>query len=209
MLWFLADRVSDRKLRLFACNCLRRVWHLLTDERSRDAVAMAERYADGEVVGEGIRATRRAAMVPVRAIRRAVADSTTVGAAWAALLCINPAYSCSEAALVSATVAEADLTRRNGCQAERQPLLAVLRDSFGPLPFRTVPLDPSWLAWNNGAVQGLARAIYEERRFEEMPVLADALEEAGCTNAEILNHCRQPGEHVRGCWVLDLLLGKQ
>ena len=50
--------------------------------------------------------------------------------------------------------------------------------------------------------------MYESRNFARMPTLADALEEAGCTNADILAHCRQPGEHVRGCWVLDLLLGK-
>ena len=55
----------------------------------------------------------------------------------------------------------------------------------------------------------LAQAIYEERRFGDLPVLADALEEAGCTDADILSHCRGPGPHVRGCWVVDLLLGKQ
>jgi hypothetical protein len=54
-----------------------------------------------------------------------------------------------------------------------------------------------------------AQAIYDERTFDRMPVLADALETAGCTNEEILNHCGQPGVHVRGCWVLDLILGKE
>jgi hypothetical protein len=55
----------------------------------------------------------------------------------------------------------------------------------------------------------MARTIYEDRRFEFLPFLADALEEAGCTDASILNHCREPGEHVRGCWLLDLILGKE
>jgi hypothetical protein len=58
-------------------------------------------------------------------------------------------------------------------------------------------------------VTALAQSIYDQRRFADMPILADALAEAGCTNADVLNHCRQPGEHVRGCWVVDLLLGKE
>jgi ATP-dependent Clp protease ATP-binding subunit ClpA len=68
------------------------------------------------------------------------------------------------------------------------------------------PVDPAWLAWNGGTVIGLARAINAERRWEDLPVLADALEEAGCTDGEILAHCRQPAEHSRHCWVMDLLL---
>jgi hypothetical protein len=69
-------------------------------------------------------------------------------------------------------------------------------------------VETIWLAWNDGIVPKLAQAIYDDRVFDRLPILADALEEAGCTNADILNHCRQPGEHVRGCWVVDLLLGK-
>ncbi|SRR5579871_339609 len=64
-------------------------------------------------------------------------------------------------------------------------------------------------AWQSSNVVSLAQAIYDERAFNRMPILADALEDAGCTNADVLNHCRKPGEHVRGCWVVDLLLGKQ
>jgi hypothetical protein len=55
----------------------------------------------------------------------------------------------------------------------------------------------------------LAQVIYDERRFADLPILADALEEAGCTNTDILDHCRLPGEHVRGCWVVDLILRKE
>jgi hypothetical protein len=69
-------------------------------------------------------------------------------------------------------------------------------------------VDPAWLSANGGAVASLARAIAEGRRFEELPVLADALEEAGCTNANVLAHCRDPGAHAARCWVLDLLLGE-
>jgi hypothetical protein len=82
-----------------------------------------------------------------------------------------------------------------------------LREVFGN-PFRRVSLSPAWPAWEGGTVVKLAQAIYEERVFDRLPVLADALEEAGCDNAELVRHCRQPGEHVRGCWVIDLLTGR-
>jgi hypothetical protein len=85
----------------------------------------------------------------------------------------------------------------------------LLRDLFGPLPFRDVRIDPAWFAWNEGVVGKLAASIYEDRAFEQMPILADALEEAGCGNKEMLTHFRQQGQiHVRGCWLLDLLLQK-
>jgi hypothetical protein len=67
-------------------------------------------------------------------------------------------------------------------------------------------IDRSWLTWNGGVVVKIARTICEERRWEAFPVLADALEEAGCTDRILLDHCRRPGEHVRGCWLIDLLL---
>jgi hypothetical protein len=82
---------------------------------------------------------------------------------------------------------------------------ALLRDIFGN-PFRPVALDPAWVTSD---VLALARGIYEERAFDRMPILADALQDAGCTNEDVLNHCRDANAtHVRGCWVVDLLLGK-
>jgi hypothetical protein len=89
-------------------------------------------------------------------------------------------------------------------KAERAAQGLLLRDVYGN-PFRPVTLDP---AWGTPEVLLMAQSLYEERRFEDMPVLADALEEAGCQDAAVLEHCRVPGPHVRGCWVLDLLLGK-
>jgi hypothetical protein len=74
----------------------------------------------------------------------------------------------------------------------------LLRDIFGPLPFRPIPFDP---AWRTPAARKLARAIYDDRRFNDLPILADALEEAGCDDPDILSHLRGPGPHVRGCWL--------
>src|SRR5262249_19701282 len=90
---------------------------------------------------------------------------------------------------------------------EHKAYAALVRDIFGN-PFRPATVDPAWLAWNDGTVPKIAQAMYDERAFERMPILADALEDAGCDNAHILNHCRAPNVHVRGCWVVDLLLCK-
>jgi hypothetical protein len=90
----------------------------------------------------------------------------------------------------------------------------LLRCVFGPLPFRWPAVDPAWLAWDGGTAVRLARGVYEGRELPSgtlgparLAVLADVLEEAGCADADILNHLRGPGPHVRGCWALDLLLG--
>jgi hypothetical protein len=93
-------------------------------------------------------------------------------------------------------------------QDERAVHCAFVRDIFGH-HFHPVSMSSLWLTWNDGTVAKMAQTIYEERRFTDLPILADALEEAGCTEPSILDHCRRPGEHVRGCWVLDLLLDKQ
>jgi hypothetical protein len=87
---------------------------------------------------------------------------------------------------------------------ERQTC-CVIRELFGPHLFRPITIDPSWLTSN---VLVLAAGIYSEKAFKRMPILAEALQDAGCDNDDILNHCRQPGEHVRGCFVVDFVLGK-
>lgn len=84
----------------------------------------------------------------------------------------------------------------------------LIRDIAGN-PFQFPKVDPARLTWNDCTVRKLAQTIYDERRYDSLPVLADALEEAGCGDAAILAHCRGPGPHVRGCWVVDLLLGKE
>ena len=95
-----------------------------------------------------------------------------------------------------------------GRAEEEQGLCDLIRDVIGN-PFRPSPSLPHvTFAWNDGAIRKMAQIIYDDRAFDRLPLLADALEEAGCDNADILGHCRGGGEHVRGCWVVDLLLGK-
>ncbi len=92
--------------------------------------------------------------------------------------------------------------RLSGLQESQ--LCDVIRDIFGN-PFRPVAFDPDWRTSDAVAI---SRGMYESRDFAAMPILADALQDAGCENADILDHCRGPGPHVRGCWVVDQVLGK-
>ena len=105
-----------------------------------------------------------------------------------------------------ASAAEAYLISARARTKEERVCLASLLRCVGPLLFHSIVLDPTWLT---AAVTQLAAATYEERTFDRMPILGDALDKLAVANADILNHCRQPGEHVRGCWVVDLLLGKE
>jgi hypothetical protein len=84
-------------------------------------------------------------------------------------------------------------------------LAAIFRDVFAN-PYRPVTFHPAWRTSNATA---LATSIYDERAFDHLPILADALEDAGCDNGDVLNHCREAGEHVRGCWAVDLILNKR
>ena len=217
MLEFLSGRASERKLRLFACACCRRVWHLLTDERSRRAVEIMERDADGAAGNEDLYlAVVGAESVANRRTTEAVgaAEEAAASAAFAALNATLPdaaraadycAANAASAVYHAATAASAP-SAADARAAERSGQVRLLWEVFGN-PFRLPALSLDVLAWNDGTPPRLARAIHDECAFDRMPILADALEDAGCDDADILNHCRGPNVHVRGCWVVDLLLG--
>jgi hypothetical protein len=200
MLSALRSKVSDRKLRLFACACCRRVWHLLTDERSRWAVELAESRAEGKVGFVG-RLRRGLAWGRALAVVQEEQDKPEARAALLALESWDDPIERVADAVRAAAIRLPDAERTS----QAHLLRCIVADPFRPVP----SIAGSWLAWNGGAVYKLAEAIYEERAFDRLPILADALEDAGCTDAAILDHCRGPGPHVRGCWVVDLLLGKQ
>lgn len=199
-------RAHPRKGHLFAVACCYRIWHLLADPRSRAAVDRAAQYAEGLAGEEQLRAAAKAA---ADAHADAFRAKGKVGACaeWAA------EFAASSDAWFAATRASnfAYVAAGDGLQPgpEHTAQSHLLRCVFGPLPFRDVPLDPAWLAWNDGVVVKLAASIYEGRTFERMPILGDALEEAGCQDQEILAHCRGPAAHACGCWVVDLLLGRE
>jgi hypothetical protein len=107
-----------------------------------------------------------------------------------------------------ATVDDDDSPAYLVCRDPHVPGAAeVIRDLAGN-PFSTLRFDPAWSARNAGIVRTIATAIYDKRTFGDLPILADALEDVGCDSEEILAHCRGGGEHYRGCWPLDLLLGR-
>jgi hypothetical protein len=214
----LRPRLNERKLRLLPCSAARKAWHLLKDPRSRRAVEVAERFADGQAtIHELGAASRAAARVPqgdaVSSARYAALALTKRAERfpdWWWGLCYGLRSAAGGLAAVAARAVPDGgpwvAVRDSVWDAARAAQRALILDLVGPDP--PVPLDPSWLAWKGGTVRKLAEAIYQGRRFADLPILADALEEAGCMEAEILGHCRSRGEHGRGCWVIDLLLGK-
>ena len=111
----------------------------------------------------------------------------------------------AEAAAVAIAVHRSDEDYHPKRATEGKAQADLIRDIFGN-PFRPATFDPSWLT---STVTALAAQMYDSRDFSAMPILADALQDAGCTSDDILNHCRGDGPHVRGCWVVDLVLGKE
>jgi hypothetical protein len=242
MLAFLRGKASERKLRLFACACCRRIWHLLTDARSRKAIEVAEQAADRltnpQALLEASDCAWAAAKEMIASFWTAsaidpyndpdfmygihddrLAAPAACAAAYASMDDLGDVpsvahYACHAKVQAASPVgadssAEGIVTRDQAERAEWAAQAALVRDIFGLLPFRPVTIPQSSLVWNDGTVVTLAKAIYQDRAIDRLPILADALEEAGCDTADILAHCRQPGEHVRGCWAVDLILGKE
>jgi hypothetical protein len=213
-------RASDRRWRLFAAASARQVWHLLPAE-GRRLVEGVEKFADGQ--GDLQRLTEAAHRVAVRwdkeciaatrasqAATAAARSCTATEAAWAGAKTWQHA---ADALAWQATVKVPpwelarptwDLARRAAVSAQAD----LMRDIFLPL-LRPVTFEPAWRERHGGAAVRIAREIYDRRRYEELTILADALEDAGCEEPALLDHCRGHGPHVRGCWALDLVLGKE
>jgi hypothetical protein len=204
MLEFLRDsrKASDRKLRLFAAGCCRLVWPLLADQGSWTAVDLAEQYADGQATSEEMFAASAQSWVDA-------ARGATMADAWEAAQ-YTSCYGC-RLAVDAVDGLSRSRAKTNAIELHKQA--GVLHDLFGPWPFRAMPfIAEGVLAWNSGCVIKLAKGIYQDQDFspERMGVLADALEDAGVKDEDVLGHCRQRGAvHVRGCWLIDLLTGRE
>jgi hypothetical protein len=224
MLDYLEGKGSDRKFRLFACACCRRIWHLLTDRRSRGAVELAERFADRltgrEQVVEAVcrlltdRRGQNSREAAERFADRLVREEDLTEAEYAAEAADEDNDMARAARLVLGDYAwgvaleVGYVVNEDNGPMPSELLCDFLREIFGN-PFRPVTADPAWLRWNEAAAVHLAETIYDECAFDRLLVLGDALEEAGCAEPAILEHCRRPGPHARGCWAVDLLLGRQ
>jgi hypothetical protein len=207
MLSFLQGKVGERKRRLFACACCRQVWNSLVLKSVRRGVEAAELYADGSVTDEELNAAYSAALRAFRrALERRVGDPASHTTLHLMALAVDAAYGHPGHPFQAGQVGE--VVKDDSLKAVS---LALLRCVVGN-PFRSVTISPICLT---PQVVALALATYDERELPagtldlaRLAVLADALEEAGCTDADILGHLRGPGPHARGCWVVDLLLGK-
>lgn len=185
-------RSGERKLRLFTCACCYRHWSLLSGD-ARAAVSQAEEFAEGRLEKRELDALRRSANLP------ASGRDPNLLARWAIdKLALAGAYHAARMSEDLSRPVPDDLVALF-------EMAALVREIFGN-PFRSIKPDPEW---RTSTVVALARGLYENRDFSPMPLLADALQDAGCENEDILNHCRSAGPHVRGCWVVDLVLGKE
>jgi len=218
---FLRGKVSDRKLRLFGVGCCRRVWEHLTDSRARKALELVERAADGSDIRMKLgRAAVALGEVMYLLERRHGEFGYVYDYQWfpteAVLSLLDPREPGRLAPttrigsvpyLITRFVRETSISeyRERDEMAEETALSNLLRDVCGN-PFQPVSMDPSW---QSSIAVALARTIYEERTFDRLPILADALEEAGCDDAVVLSHLRGEGPHVRGCWAVDLVLGRE
>jgi hypothetical protein len=213
--WWMLEwlRVNDRlvedkrKLWLFACACCRGAWDRLGDERLQAHVCVAEQFADSQATEAELLGVERGA--------------EPVWGSLLALLLRQPSYAergwdpplpaTGAAAMMrffNRSLAVAGVAPVVGADfitdAERNTVADLVRDTFGN-PFRLEAFDP---IWRTPATEAIAAGAYESRDFSALPILADALEEAGCREALVLDHCRSGGPHVRGCWVVDAVLGR-
>jgi hypothetical protein len=216
MLRALPDPLSERKLRLAGVAACRAAWDLFTDDRCRHAVEVVERFADGAASEAELADAEQQAWVardlaigPQSTAPRQHRSRQGRNTSWAACaLTIAWDRIHRTPQLVREDVVEAlaylQNARRGRYRATRKTQVLLVRDVFG-YPFRPVPFDQDW---RTATARGLARSAYADHAFDRLPILADALEDAGCDSPEVLAHCRGEGPHARGCWVVDLILGK-
>jgi hypothetical protein len=230
MLNKLGSKLSERKSRLFAVACCRRAWHLIPVEESRQCVEAAERFADGLVsqaelsaaIDSSCRACdsewrgrsqlgRRWGVIEQEVVNAVGRVHRTEGGGRNGTYLAVQRTLAIEQVLMGSQHGDGDGYRVSRSQLgalEREEEIqqaSLLREIFGN-PFRPVAFSPEWCT---DTAVALARTMYDSRDFGAMPILADALQDAGCDDEDILSHCRDPKQvHVRGCWVVDLVLGK-
>lgn len=202
ILRFLRDRglIDARKARLFGAACCRRFWDLLPGEGHK-AVEVAERFAD-ELADRGELDAARRGFTAVMGEASGPASFAGIAVSYLMAEARHDPFRYATDILPWAAQASEDQAAEQAAQA------GILRCLFGPPPFETVTIRPEWLAFGDGVVAKLARGIHDERAFDRMPVLADALLDAGCTDDELLGHLRDTGPHWHGCHALDAILGK-
>jgi hypothetical protein len=208
LLKYACKHVSVRKLRLFGIACCHRIWDLLPDERSRAAVNLCEHFADHPEAQASLDAAWKLANNVLLDLEND-ADGKETAAYAVRHACeekINPAICSVSAEMLRLANLLSPL--KNSSTVQRRWQCNLLREIIGN-PFRVSSIDQALSMQTLGTAIALARSIYSDKSFNCVPLLGDALEDAGCLNPAILAHCHATRAHVRGCWVVDLVLGKQ
>lgn len=206
LLEYLQGKASGRKLRLCATAFCRGLWSILEDNRSHRAVELAEQFADGGVSDYQLMLARGDAEKVIR-------ERTGPGE-WAARAAAFAALPWADSAARGALGMTPPIPGIETHDTAGELRCRLIRDVCENV-FRTVTIDPAWLAWNDGTVVKLAQAIYDQRELPSgyldagrLAIMADALEDAGCQDTDILRHCRSGAPHVLGCWIADAILAK-
>ncbi|HJZ91318.1 MAG TPA: hypothetical protein VKE40_10635 [Gemmataceae bacterium] len=196
---FIRPNVTERKLRLFAATRFAQLIDLLPHDRQHRGIHLLEQMGDGTAAPNWRLEARRDVLVDYRG-GLPTGDHSRDDPDHVALMLYRAIVSSDAAG--HAAHATRGIINSNEKQAEQ---CEILRDVLSN-PFRPVAVDPRW---RTADVAGLARAIYEDKAFDRLPILADALMDAGCADEQVLAHCRGEGPHVRGCWVVDLVLDRR
>ena len=214
MLEFLKSRASRRKFLLVGVACCRRARCLSDDRRLHRVIEVAEQCAVGWSEGSDL----EAAMEPVSSMWGELpsrldgpwSPSTFMTAAVRHVSGNGAGYAASFAARGLATLVDVEGSDRWSVAVSQEQAVQceLIRDVFGD-PSRPFGFDPEWLRTDGVAAASLARRIDEIGCFEELPALVRCLEQAGCRDRSVIEHCLGPGPHVRGCWVIDALLGRE
>ncbi len=200
--------LTDRKLRLFKCAAVRLVWDVLPDDTLRRAVDTCERFMEGMATAEELASARDAADATYEGLGDIIADHSALRVTElcdAELSLQHTGFTNGISAIAAEAWSGGGLTWDNAWDRAQRFQSDLLREIVGN-PFRPVAIDPQWLT---STVVSLAHGIYDTLAFDHLPILADALQDAGCEDADVLAHCLSPGPHVRGCWVVDLLTGRR
>jgi hypothetical protein len=198
----------ERGYRLWAVGCTRRIWPLVNSKWLRECILAAEQFADGDIPADVVEDHSRRAwdFYHGGAVVGSSLALRDAAAAVGCCLCTRPPMPAVGGYVLCALEVATRATERDAAvRAEMVAQANLLRCVFGN-PFRPVAADPAWFT---STAVSLAAGIYTDRAFDRLPILADALQDAGCDNADLLDHCRGPGPHARGCWVVDLILGTE
>jgi hypothetical protein len=210
MVEFLLDKQSRRKFQLFAVACCRALWDRFPPGPARETVNVAERFADGMATDEELRASKSVCDPLTMDSDRWISLPAQAADSVACCGFETPGHASRVAKctwyLATCGMKVGSLEFRITLDQHRELQVELLHEIAGN-PFRAVRAEREWLT---STVLVLARQMYDAREFSAMPILADALQDAGCDNAAVLAHCRDTSApHVRGCWVVDLILGKE